>query len=101
MAATDELPWNKGDMVMADKLSLKWGTLKSWDIQDNPKAIELLEKYIEAGASMSAALQRDTPEQKNLICEIIDAVDCEIYLEWDGKYVSKEVAKDYVLTYRR
>lgn len=44
--------------------------------------------------------QRDSPEQKDLICQMIDRCNAEtIYLEWDGEYVTKERAKSYVLEY--
>ena len=76
-------------------LTLKWGTLKSWNFSGNPAAEKLFEKYEELGASFSAMMQRDTPEQKEIICKLIDLMPGEIYLEWDGKYVSKEEAKNY------
>lgn len=80
-------------------LSLKWGTLKSWKLNDG-RAFELLKKWHALGSCSSAMCQKDTPEQKTLICELIDAVDCEqIYLDWDDKYVSKEEAKRYVMEY--
>jgi hypothetical protein len=85
-----------------DHLTLKWGTLKSWDFSNNEKAVELMKQYVAIGSAMGAAQQRDTPEQKELICQMIDAVDCEkIYLDWDGKYVSKDEAKKYVQDYKR
>jgi len=81
-----------------DYITLKWGTLKSWKLTSE-KGIDLLKKYYELGASYSAMAQHDTPEQKKLICEMIDEVPGEIYLEWDDKYVSKEEAKRYVMEY--
>jgi hypothetical protein len=86
-----------------DYLTLKWGTLKAWDFShSSEKASELAKKYFDLGHSPGAATQRDTPEQKELICQIIDAIDCkEIYLDWDGKYVSKDEAKQYVMNYKR
>lgn len=80
-------------------LTLKWGTLKAWNFKGNEEAIELLKRYHEIGASLSAVLQKDTPEQKEIICKLIDLVPSEIYLDWDGQYVSKEDAKKYVLDY--
>ena len=82
-----------------ERLTLKWGTLKAWSFRQ-PKMLELLERYSALGDSWSAMQQRDTPEQKQLICEMIDAGDFEtVYLDWDGDYVSKERAKQYVMDY--
>lgn len=79
-------------------VTLKWGTLKSWNFTSE-RGIELLTKYSELGSCISAMLQKDTPEQKKLICEMIDIVPGEIFLDWDYKYVSKEDAKKYVMEY--
>ena len=39
-----------------------------------------------------------TQRQKEIICEIIDKGSFKkVYLDWDGKYVSKKKAKEYVL----
>lgn len=86
-------------MKKKNYLKLKWGTLKSWDFTGNDRAQELLEEYEKIGASISAAMQHDTPEQKEIICKIIDLMPGKIYLVWDGKYVSKKEAKKYVLEY--
>lgn len=81
-------------------LTLKWGTLKSWGFNHSEKAAELLKEYNQIGSSFSAMAQRDTPRQKEIICELIDLCDDDtIYLDWDGKYISKQEAKDYVLNY--
>ena len=79
---------------------LKWGTLKGWNVTTG-KGLELLKKYCEIGSSMSAMAQRDTPEQKQIICDLIDECDDPkgIYLDWEGEYVSKEEAKKYVMEY--
>jgi lambda repressor-like predicted transcriptional regulator len=81
-----------------DYVALKWGTLKAWKITSK-KGLKLLKEYGDIGSSMSAALQKDTPRQKQIICELIDTVPGRIYLEWDGKYVSKITAKEYVREY--
>lgn len=82
-----------------DHLTLKWGTIKAWRLHSE-RGRELLKKYHAIGSSMSAMLQHDTPEQKELICQMIDECNAEtIYLDWDGKDVSKEEAKKYVLEY--
>ena len=85
----------------ADYLTLKWGTLKAWNLTSE-KGKELLRKWFELGSSPSAMMQRDTPEQKDLICQMIDECSAdEIFLDWDGKYVSKAEAKKYVMEYKR
>lgn len=82
-----------------DYLTLKWGTLKAWNLTSE-KGNELLRKYYGLGASPSAMLKHDSPEQKELICQMIDECGAsEIYLDWDGKYISKEEAKRYVMEY--
>jgi len=83
-------------MDSEDYITLKWGTLKSWQLTSN-RGRELIKRYYELGTCMSAALQHDTPEQKRIICEIIDIVPGDIYLAWDDKYVSKGEAKQYVM----
>lgn len=85
---------------MSNQLTLKWGTLKAWDFKGNERALALLKEYHEIGASVSAAMQNDTPRQKEILCELIDAGDLEtVHLDWDGKDVSKAEAKDYVRNY--
>ncbi len=80
-------------------LTLKWGTIKSFDFTENEKAAALWDEYIKEGASLSAMMQKDSPRQKELICQMIDAVPGKIYLEWDDKEVTKKEAKKYVLEY--
>lgn len=85
---------------MKNTLTLKWGTLKRWHF-DSEKGHALLKEYDEIGSSSSAMMQKDTPRQKEIICELIDECDGEtIYLDWDGKDVSKQEAKDYVMNYK-
>jgi len=85
---------------MSNKLSLKWGTLKSWDFSNSERGIELLKEYDEIGSSFSAMMQNDTPRQKEIICELIDLCDDgTVYLHWDGECVSNEKAKEYVMNY--
>ncbi len=84
---------------MADYISLKWGTLKSWNFNTDEQR-DLLKRYVELGSSMSAMSQRDTPEQKEIICRLIDLCDAPtICLEWDGTDASKDEAKRYVMEY--
>jgi hypothetical protein len=86
-------------MKSENHLTLKWGTLKAWNFKGIPEAQELLTKYDELWMCASAMGQRDTPEQKEIICKMIDLMPGLIYLSWSGQYVSKEEAKKYVLEY--
>lgn len=83
------------------KLTLKWGTLKSWDFDGCEKGIALLTEYNQLGSSASAMAQHDNQRQKEIICELIDLCDdstirCGLFSE----YLSKEDAKKYVMEYR-
>lgn len=83
-----------------DHLTLKWGTLKSWSFHSE-RAKALFKEYNEIGSTESAMLQHDTQRQKDIICELIDEGDFEqVFLDWDGKWVSKEEAKKYVQEYK-
>ena len=85
---------------MSEHLLLKWGTLKGWKFEsDTTKA--LMEKYISIGASASAMLQEDTPEQKAIICDIIRAVNGPITNDWSGKTMTVDQAVKYVMEYGR
>lgn len=81
-----------------DHLLLKWGTIKSWHLHSE-KGQALLKKYFELGSSMSAAMQHDTDEQKQLVCDMIDECNGEIQEDWGGEILSKEQAKEYVMSY--
>jgi hypothetical protein len=81
-----------------EHLTLKWGTLKDWHFGE--WARPLMEEYNKEGSSMSAMMQKDTPRQKEIICEIIDKGSFKkVYLDWEGKEVSKKKAKEYVINY--
>lgn len=85
---------------MKNSLTLKWGTLKGWSLKSE-KALSLLQEYIALGVSLSVMTQRDTPEQKEILYKLIDECDDEesIYLDWDGVYVTRQEAKEYLMTY--
>lgn len=82
-----------------DYLLLKWGTLKGWNFTGNEKAIALLKEYHELGSSLSAMAQRDTPRQKQIILELIDACNGQIQNDWSGEIYTKDQAKQYILEY--
>lgn len=84
-----------------DTLTLKWGTLKSWDF-NSEKARALNKEYHEIGSYASAMVQSrmETPRQKEIICELIDLCEGDtIYNDWSGEDMSKQEAKDYVMNY--
>jgi hypothetical protein len=88
-----------GPVEAQDHLTLKWGTLKSWHLHSE-KGQALMKRYHELGASLSGMAQRDSAEQKALICQMIDECNAPtIYLDWDGRNVSKDEAKRYVMEY--
>lgn len=81
-----------------DYILLKWGTLKGWRVTSE-RSRELLREYAEIGMSMGAMQQQDTPRQKEIICELIDACDGEVSSDWSGEIFTKQAAKDYVMNY--
>lgn len=83
----------------SNSLTLKWGTLKGWDLKTE-EAITLLKKYHEEPVQYSVMLQHDTPTQRETLLALIDLCD-EIWLDWEGKKVSCDEAKEYIRTYGR
>lgn len=83
-----------------ESLTLKWGSLKAWQVR-NQASVEALLRYFEAGrVSASAMLQQDTEEQTKALCDLIDVINVEkVYMDWDGVHVSKDVAKNYLVEY--
>lgn len=85
--------------IKEEYLALKWGSLKEWSFGE--WARPLMQEYNNIGSSMSAIMQKDTPRQKEIICELIDRGNFKkVYLDWDGKYVSKKAAKKYVMEHK-
>lgn len=84
-----------------DELLLKWGTIKGWDLKSEA-AKSAIKAYADIGEhSPSAMRQRDTPEQKQALCGLIDAIDGTITNDWSGETMTAEQAKSYVLGYGR
>lgn len=82
-----------------DYITLKWGTLKAWRLT-NPALETLIEEYNkEGGSSLSAMAQRDTPRQKEIICEMIEIIGKPVYNDWSGEEMTIEEAKKYVMEY--
>ena len=80
-------------------LLLKWGSLKSWKMPKDGVCFDLLKKWYDGGFSCSAKLQKDTDEQKKILCELIDNFDGDIINDWDGKTYNKDQAKKYIMEY--
>lgn len=84
---------------MVASLQLKWGNVKGWDgFEEGTPARAALDKWADSGPGLSA-MAWQTDDQKRLICDIIDAVDGEIWNDWDGKVMSKDEAKKYIMEY--
>lgn len=82
-----------------DYITLKWGTLKAWRLT-NPALDPLIEEYNkEGGSNISAMAQRDTPRQKEIICEMIEIIGKPVYNDWSGEEMTIEEAKKYVMEY--
>lgn len=80
-------------------ITLKFGSFKSWNF-NNEETFSLFKKYCDLGMSESTMTQNDTDEQKDLICQIIDRIDCEhIHNDWEGTEMTKDEAKKYVMEY--
>lgn len=82
-----------------NSLTLKWGTIKGWHVETDA-ALAAIQKWADGGRSMSVMAQNDSPDQKQAILDAIDHMD-EIWLDWEGKKVSREEAKAYVRDYRK
>lgn len=82
---------------MSESLTLKWGTIKGWNGLGD-ESLAILQRYADLGMAYGAMQQQDTHEQKKIICELIDAVD-EVWNDWDGKTMTKDEAKTYVMEY--
>ena len=80
-----------------NSLTLKWGSVKGWHVE-SAEARAALQKWADFGVSLSAMLQRDTPEQRDALLAAIDHMD-EIWLDWEDKQVTREEAKAYILNY--
>ena len=85
-------------MGMSEGLTLKWGTVKGWsDLTERSQ--ELLKKYLE-DAPWSAMADHPTKERREILCQLIDQLEGDIWNDWDGRVMPKDEAKKYVLEYR-
>ena len=91
----DEIKEIRPHDLWQDELSLKRWIRKSYDFERNPKAQELMDKYNQLESDWVSV---QSSQMKMLLCKIIDLVDWYIYNDWNGDYMTKEEAKQYVLT---
>ena len=84
---------------MAKHLLLKWGRLKGWRLETD-RSREAAQKYADFGMSISAAAQKDSADQKQALCDLIDAIDGEFLNDWSGEIMTKDEAKKYIMEYR-
>lgn len=83
-----------------EHLLLKWGTLKGWNLGDNKAARAAAKRYDESGPISAGCMsQHDTPEQKQALCDLIDAINGPIQNDWSGDMMTKDEAKAYVMDY--
>lgn len=83
---------------MAEELTLKWGSVKGWNgLAD--KSVEIMERYFADGVPMSAMADKPGPDRQEILCELIDQLDGEIWNDWDGVVMTKDEAKSYVRDY--
>ena len=91
----DEIKEIRPHDIWEDELTLKRWIWKNYDFEKNPKAQELMDKYNQLESEWVSV---QSSQMRLLLCEIIDLVDWYIYNDWNGDYMTKEKAKQYVLT---
>lgn len=85
---------------MAEELTLKWGSVKGWS-NLSESSVELLKEYYKDGVPMSVMMDHPTEDRIEILCRLIDNIDGTIYNDWEGEYMTKDEAKDYVRNYRK
>lgn len=81
-----------------EQLTLKWGTVKGWDRMTDA-SVEILKRFYKDGLTVSAMADHPDDERRQILCDLIDQLDGEIWNDWDGVKMTKEDAKKYVLSY--
>lgn len=85
------------------KLYLKWGSVKRWNNLSD-ESVAALQKWADLGVSMSAMTQPRTDEYNQALCDAIDVIASGggmIWNDWDGKEMTAEAAKKYIMEYRK
>jgi len=81
-----------------EQIFLKWGTLKGWSNLSEASTI-LLQRYVDLGYCLSAASQKDTPEQKVILCELLRQLQGRIINDWTARERSVNEAIKYIEDY--
>ena len=87
----ESIDYQTGD----DYILFKWGSIKGFQL-NSKKGKALSDEYSSLGRSASAACQKDTERQKELINLMIDECDGTLQSDWSGEYFTKKGAKDYL-----
>lgn len=81
-----------------EKLTLKWGTIKGWgNLTEQSQAI--VRRFFADGLPLSAMADRPADDRREILCELIDQIDGEIWNDWDEAVMTKDEAKAYVRDY--
>jgi len=78
-----------------DYLIFKFGTLKAWNMTSE-RGVDLLKEYFNDGVSSSVMMQKDSEQQRKVLCQLIDECNGSIQSDWSGECFTKEEAKAYV-----
>lgn len=81
-----------------EKLYLKWGTVKGWE-KLTEQSVEILQRYFKEGVPFSAMADHPDEDRKQILCELINQFTGEIWNDWSGEKMTKDEAKQYVVTY--
>lgn len=81
-----------------EQIFLKWGTLKGWSNLSEASVV-LLQRYVDLGYCLSATSQKDTPEQKVILCELLRQLQGRIINDWTDREMSVNEAIKYIEDY--
>lgn len=88
---TELLGEDRPEESLPPTLYLKWGSIKGGDFSTSPEASKLFEDLPDR--------DEDKDGYNEKACEIIDMFNGGVYFSWEGRYGSKEEAKDYIKSY--
>lgn len=81
-----------------ESLELKWGTVKGWGGLTEA-SVAILKRFYADGQPLSAMADHPGDDRREILCELIDQLDGEIWNDWDGCVMTKDAAKSYVRDY--